>query len=202
MKWYAKLVVLSWALAALVTWLSGGVRNVATIARARRGFRGSEAGRDFVVGLIVAIVAAQVVLLVQMRSKPEARAKIVKALEVGLFHLAGHARRAALVLAGERHGRNLRGSGVSRISDSLLDGRDRRCCTWGSRWWVSSLIFGLGHLYQGVRGVIGTTVLGLVFAVLFVITGNLAIPILLHAAIDARVLLMVPEGLSLAPTGN
>ena len=64
---------------------------------------------------------------------------------------------------------------------------------------VSSVIFGIGHIYQGVRGAIGTAILGFVFAVLFVVTGNLAAPILLHAAIDARVLLMIPEGLDLAP---
>jgi hypothetical protein len=38
--------------------------------------------------------------------------------------------------------------------------------------------------------------------VLFVITGNLALPILLHAAIDARTLLMIPEGVDLAPNAT
>ncbi|MGC1382317.1 MAG: CPBP family intramembrane glutamic endopeptidase, partial [Candidatus Acidiferrales bacterium] len=67
---------------------------------------------------------------------------------------------------------------------------------------VSSLIFGIGHIYQGVRGAIGSTVLGFIFALLFVMTGNLALPMFLHALIDARILLMIPEGLDLAPTAE
>jgi len=49
---------------------------------------------------------------------------------------------------------------------------------------LSSLVFGLGHLYQGVVGVLKTGAVGLVMAGLFVLTGSLWAPILLHAAID------------------
>jgi len=50
-----------------------------------------------------------------------------------------------------------------------------------------------------VRGTIGSAILGFIFALLFVMTGNLALPMLLHALIDARILLLVPEGMDLAP---
>jgi uncharacterized protein len=56
-------------------------------------------------------------------------------------------------------------------------------------WLLSSLAFGIGHVYQGVRGVTETTVAGLTFGLLAILTGNLALPIVLHALIDLRILL-------------
>ena len=49
---------------------------------------------------------------------------------------------------------------------------------------LSSLIFGLGHAYQGASGIIKTTVIGLVMALLAVFSGSLFVPMLLHAVID------------------
>ncbi|WP_433217025.1 CPBP family intramembrane glutamic endopeptidase [Dactylosporangium sp. CS-047395] len=47
-----------------------------------------------------------------------------------------------------------------------------------------SLFFGLGHLYQGAFGVIGTTLFGLFATALYVVTGSLLLPVLIHAAVD------------------
>jgi membrane protease YdiL (CAAX protease family) len=49
---------------------------------------------------------------------------------------------------------------------------------------LSSLIFGLGHAYQGVAGIGKTTLVGFVMASLLVFTGSLFVPILLHTVID------------------
>jgi uncharacterized protein len=49
---------------------------------------------------------------------------------------------------------------------------------------VSSLVFGLGHLYQGAAGVLKTTIAGLVVAGLYVLSGSLWLPMLLHAFVD------------------
>lgn len=49
---------------------------------------------------------------------------------------------------------------------------------------VSSLLFGAAHLYQGLVGVMATTVLGAVFSVMYLSTGCLLLPILLHALIN------------------
>jgi len=57
---------------------------------------------------------------------------------------------------------------------------------------LSGLVFGLGHLYQGWKGVIGTGLGGLVFAVLYVSTGSLLVPMVVHAVLDLRVLLILP----------
>jgi len=59
---------------------------------------------------------------------------------------------------------------------------------------VSSLIFGIGHLYQGIAGVVQTTVIGFVLGAMFLLSGNLLLPIVVHAVIDLRVLAMLPEG--------
>ncbi len=49
---------------------------------------------------------------------------------------------------------------------------------------LSSAAFGLGHSYQGLKGVIKTGGIGLAMAGLYVLAGSLLAPVLLHAAID------------------
>lgn len=56
---------------------------------------------------------------------------------------------------------------------------------------VSSIIFGLGHLYGGVGGVVGSVLAGFLFGLLFLVTGNLLMPMLLHALLDLRTLLLL-----------
>lgn len=57
-------------------------------------------------------------------------------------------------------------------------------------WLLSSIAFGLGHLYQGAVGVAQTTVAGLIFGLVAILTGNLALPILLHCLADLQALVM------------
>jgi membrane protease YdiL (CAAX protease family) len=54
----------------------------------------------------------------------------------------------------------------------------------------AGVAFGLAHAYQGRAGVITTGVLGGVMAALYLSTGSLLLPVLLHAAIDLRFLLV------------
>ncbi len=58
---------------------------------------------------------------------------------------------------------------------------------------AASLIFGIGHLYQGIAGALSTVIIGFILGCLFLITGNLLLPMILHALMDLRVLLMLPE---------
>jgi membrane protease YdiL (CAAX protease family) len=51
---------------------------------------------------------------------------------------------------------------------------------------VSAFGFGAAHLYQGRKGAIKTTVIGLVMGTLYLGTGSLFWPIVLHAAIDLQ----------------
>jgi len=51
---------------------------------------------------------------------------------------------------------------------------------------IASALFGFGHYYQGLAGVVVTFVLGIVFCALFVATGSLVVPIIVHALLDLR----------------
>ena len=56
---------------------------------------------------------------------------------------------------------------------------------------LAAVIFGLQHLYQGLAGAASTVVMALLVSLLFLLTGNLLLPMLLHAAIDLRMLLIL-----------
>lgn len=58
---------------------------------------------------------------------------------------------------------------------------------------VLALAFGWAHLYQGLAGMVASAVLGGLFAWLYLAIGSLWLPMLLHALIDLRALL-VPVG--------
>ncbi|MGY1603721.1 CPBP family intramembrane glutamic endopeptidase [Geodermatophilus sp. SYSU D00815] len=64
---------------------------------------------------------------------------------------------------------------------------------------VAAAAFGLAHAYQGVAGIVTTAVLGAVLAALYLETGSVLLPVLLHAAIDLRFLL-VPASVLPPPT--
>jgi uncharacterized protein len=61
---------------------------------------------------------------------------------------------------------------------------------------TSSVVFGLAHSYQGVAGIVGTAAIGAALAVMFVVSGSLWLPMVIHALVDLRVLLLLrPEDL-------
>ena len=49
---------------------------------------------------------------------------------------------------------------------------------------LAGFVFGLGHLYQGASGIVKTGVLGVLFGVLYWMTGSLWAPMLLHIVVD------------------
>jgi len=55
---------------------------------------------------------------------------------------------------------------------------------------VAAVAFGLAHAYQGPVGIVTTGVLGGVMAAVYLQTGSLLLPVLLHAVIDLRFLLV------------
>lgn len=54
------------------------------------------------------------------------------------------------------------------------------------------LLFGLLHLYQGPAGVVGSTIVGALFLAVYVLTGSIVWPIVLHALFDLRTLALLP----------
>lgn len=57
---------------------------------------------------------------------------------------------------------------------------------------VSVLLFGGLHLYQGVPGIIGATIIGAFLMLLYLATGSIVVPIIAHALIDLRSLVLIP----------
>jgi membrane protease YdiL (CAAX protease family) len=56
---------------------------------------------------------------------------------------------------------------------------------------LSAVIFGANHFYQGVTGVVQTAVLGAVFGLLYLWTGSLLVPMIVHALVDLRALILL-----------
>ena len=57
---------------------------------------------------------------------------------------------------------------------------------------VSVLIFGGLHAYQGVAGIVGTMLIGTFLLALYVATGSILVPIVVHALIDLRSFVFIP----------
>jgi membrane protease YdiL (CAAX protease family) len=49
---------------------------------------------------------------------------------------------------------------------------------------ISAVLFGLAHAYQGRTGIVKTGIVGFVFTGLYLLSGSLWLPIVLHAAVD------------------
>lgn len=62
----------------------------------------------------------------------------------------------------------------------------------------ATLLFGVLHLYQGALGILFSTVLGAVFVALYLVTGSIVAPIVLHAVIDLRSMVLIPIALGRA----
>lgn len=57
---------------------------------------------------------------------------------------------------------------------------------------VASALFGLLHAYQGWVGVLSSTLLGLIFCAVYLLSGSILLTIALHAAFDLRSLVLIP----------
>jgi len=58
---------------------------------------------------------------------------------------------------------------------------------------VTSLAFGIAHVYQGRSGVAATTIVGAVLGVILASTGTLLVTIAIHALLDLRLLALPPD---------
>ena len=60
---------------------------------------------------------------------------------------------------------------------------------------IAALVFGALHLYQGPLGILFSFILGLVFSLLYLASGTILAPIVLHALVDLRSLVLIPLAL-------
>ena len=61
-----------------------------------------------------------------------------------------------------------------------------------SAFLLAALIFGALHAYQGWVGVVATSVVGLLFTALYVLSGSIVLVMLVHALFDLRTLVVIP----------
>ncbi len=59
-------------------------------------------------------------------------------------------------------------------------------------FWLAVIIFGLGHAYQGLFGVVVTTVIGALLGLIYLYSGNLWLVVAIHAGIDLWSLVVMP----------
>ena len=58
-------------------------------------------------------------------------------------------------------------------------------------------MFGIGHAYQGIGGIIATTIIGLILTAIYVLTAQLWLVVVIHVLVDIRGLVILPIGLGL-----
>lgn len=57
---------------------------------------------------------------------------------------------------------------------------------------LATVLFGALHLYQKWVGMLTATVLGVVFVALYLVSGSIVLPIVVHALVDLRSLVLLP----------
>jgi membrane protease YdiL (CAAX protease family) len=55
---------------------------------------------------------------------------------------------------------------------------------------ITSIIFGMAHLYQGWKNVIGTGIMGFALAYFYIYFGTIWVPMIVHMIIDSRVAIL------------
>jgi uncharacterized protein len=62
----------------------------------------------------------------------------------------------------------------------------------GLAFWLAVVIFGLGHIYQGVWGIVTTTIVGAILGFVYLYSGNIWLAVAIHAGIDMWSLVVMP----------
>jgi membrane protease YdiL (CAAX protease family) len=140
------------------------------------------------VGLLAGLLAPIVAMLVSAK----ARASVLRQLQTIDFMLPGTARERAYfaavsISAGICEEIIFRGF-LIRYLDRLLA---RPSIGWAIA--AAALIFGLDHGYQGWRGMLTTTALALLLTFLYYASSGLWLPMLVHALVDLRILLVLRQ---------
>jgi uncharacterized protein len=197
-SFYLRLLILEWGLSllALVVWLA-----TPGVSAGQVGLRWPQQWPGPVTGLVVLLVVAFVVVSTRaLRSGAllEAAEPVRRPGEGRHAEPAGHATLALLPrTAGERRLFTVVGVTAGVCEEWLYRGfflAVVAALAGGLQTWllvvVAAAAFGLAHFYQGAVGILTTGLLGGVMAALYLQTGSLLLPVLLHAVIDLRFLLV------------
>lgn len=180
---YRRTAGLEWGLVALSALLVGAA---AGLDLGDVGVRWPRASAYTLVGAVGLLVS--VGLLVGLRRRVDRGVQVVAPAEVSALMPRTAAERRAFaglaVTAGVCEEVLYRGV-LLAIAAALLPG-----LTPWRLVLVSGLAFAVAHTYQGVAGMLTAGVLGSGFAVLYLGTGSLLLPVLYHVLIDLRVLVL------------
>src|SRR5690606_23302091 len=148
------------------------------------------------VALCVALRAARPLPVILARRSARARAEQQRYLaHIAFFLPVSRAERrwfaAVCVSAGICEELIFRGFLINYYAAVLPGG-------WNGAILAAALVFGLDHGYQGWKGMLQTAVLALTFTLLFVLAGNLWVPMILHAQLDLRLLMILEPDVPIA----
>jgi membrane protease YdiL (CAAX protease family) len=198
-SFYGRLLILEWGLAllALIIWLSAPGVDAGQV-----GLRWPQAWPGPVAALVVLLVLVFVVVSTRaLRSGALLEVHAPAARRPGTGRHAeppGHATLALLPrTAGERRLFTMVGVTAGVCEEWLYRGFFLAVVSalaggpsTGVLVGVAAVAFGLAHAYQGPAGIVSTGILGGVMAAVYLQTGSLLLPILLHVIIDLRFLLV------------
>lgn len=60
---------------------------------------------------------------------------------------------------------------------------------------AATVLFGVLHVYQGAPGIVFSTIAGVIFTALYVVSGSILLPIAVHALLDLRSMVLLPVAL-------
>jgi uncharacterized protein len=200
-SFYRRLLVLEWGLAlvALVVWVSAsdvGAAQVGLVLPQR--WPGVLSWLAVVVLLVLVLASTRALRSGALAGPPPEVLRRTRPGEARHAEPPGHAALAVLPRSrSERHLFALVGVTAGVCEEWLYRGfflAVVAALAGGLQTWllvvVAAVAFGLAHFYQGAVGILTTGVLGGVMAALYLQTGSLLLPVLLHAAIDLRFLLV------------
>jgi len=187
-RFYRKWLVLQWIFAGIVL-VSAGRGLWHPPATSEWPWLHTDRAHSFALGLTLGILAVMAVPLFSL-GKPKVRAAIRKAFAKLSFFVPCETFEfpwfAALsVTAGVCEEWVCRGFVLHYLVAAPWH------LSLGTAVILSAAVFGLNHLYQGLSGMVTTGVLGLILALLYLATGSLLLPMVLHALIDLRALAMI-----------
>lgn len=151
-----------------------------------RAFFGTPLGGGIAIGLGIGVVVALVLPLVLLRRTPTEEVPMLG--DIGA--LIPRARRELPYGAGLALSAGVFEELLFRLAlPALVFG------LWPSgplAFALAVLLFGGLHLYQGATGVLMATLLGSLFACLYLVSGSILLPIAVHALINLRTLVLMP----------
>ena len=197
-SFYVRLLILEWGLSALalVIWLAAPGVDAGAV-----GLRWPQHGPGLLTGLVVALVLVFVAVSTRaLRGGALLDAPVAQRRPGEGRHAEAPAHATLALLprtAGERRLFTLVGVTAGVCEEWLYRGFFLAVVSavaggpsTGVLVAVAAAAFGLAHAYQGRVGIVTTGLLGGVLAALYLQTGSLLFPVLLHAAIDLRFLLV------------